>query len=162
MKLLTIVRHAKSSWDFAELSDRERPLNKRGLRDAPAMGKRLLEAGIVPDKIVSSDAVRAWSTAEIIAAELDYPSAEIVAEPRLYHALVEELLDVIPGLGEGCEHLMIFGHNPGFTELVNHFHPGLTYNLPTAGVVSFKMNGEIGRSADVELVYYDYPKKDRA
>ncbi|MDH3806604.1 MAG: histidine phosphatase family protein, partial [Gammaproteobacteria bacterium] len=65
MKTLTLVRHAKSSWKDSGLSDRERPLNKRGERDAPVMGKRAAAAGLRPSQIISSPAVRAWTTAKI-------------------------------------------------------------------------------------------------
>ena len=70
MRSLTIVRHAKSSWKDRGLSDRERPLNKRGERDAPIMAKRVAETGIRPSQIISSPAVRAWTTAKIFAREL--------------------------------------------------------------------------------------------
>ena len=159
MKCLTIVRHAKSSWDFPDLSDRERPLNKRGNRDAPVMGKRMLEAGIVPTKIVSSVAVRAWDTAGIIAEIISYPADNLIPDQRLYHASVGEMLTVISELGEGSEHLMIVGHNPGLTDLVNYFHPGLTYNLPTTGVVTFRIDSpdwDIANSTGTELIYHDY------
>ena len=73
MKILTIVRHAKSSWNDNSLSDRKRPLNKRGERDAPIMGKRISDHGIRPSLIVASPATRAWTTAKIIARELTYP-----------------------------------------------------------------------------------------
>ena len=73
MKILTIVRHAKSSWSDTSLSDARRPLNRRGKRDAPMMGERIHRHGIRPSLIVSSPATRAWSTAKIIAEAINYP-----------------------------------------------------------------------------------------
>ncbi|MDH3266097.1 MAG: histidine phosphatase family protein, partial [Gammaproteobacteria bacterium] len=93
MKTLTIVRHAKSSWQDRGLSDRERPLNKRGKRDAPMMGKRLVAAGVRPSLIISSPAVRAWSTAKVFAKELNYPIEFLQREEGLYLASLDNLLD---------------------------------------------------------------------
>lgn len=162
MKTLTIVRHAKSSWKHRNLSDRERPLNKRGERDAPIMGRRVAEAGIRPSQIISSPAVRAWTTAKIFAKELGYPGEFLQREDGLYLASLDNLLDVIATQDAGFNHLMLFGHNPGLTDLVNYFVPGLTNNLPTAGVVSVSLECEDWMLYDrphTELVLHDYPKK---
>ena len=95
MKTLTLVRHAKSSWSDTHLSDRDRPLNKRGKRDAPVMGKRIVEHGIRPSLIISSPAKRAWSTAKLIAAEISYPIEFLQREDGLYHASLDEFLGVM-------------------------------------------------------------------
>ena len=92
MKSLTIVRHAKSSWEERGLSDRERPLNKRGNRDAPIMGQRVAAAGIRPSQIISSPAVRAWATAKAFARELNYPVEFLQREHGLYLASLDNLL----------------------------------------------------------------------
>jgi phosphohistidine phosphatase len=162
MKTLTIVRHAKSSWKDSKLSDRERPLNKRGERDAPIMGKRVADAGIRPSQIISSPAVRAWTTARIFAKELGYPAEFLQREDGLYLASLDNLLDVIATQDPGFNNLMLFGHNPGLTDLVNYFVPGITYNLPTAGVVSVNLESDDWMLYDrpqTELVLHDYPKK---
>ena len=162
MKSLTIVRHAKSSWKDRGLSDRERPLNKRGNRDAPIMGQRLAAAGIRPSQIISSPAVRAWTTARIFAKELGYPTEFLQREDGLYLASLDNLLDVIATQDSGFNNLMLFGHNPGLTDLVNYLVPGLTNNLPTAGVVSVELDCDDWMLYDkppVELILHDYPKK---
>jgi phosphohistidine phosphatase len=162
MKSLTIVRHAKSSWKDRGLSDRERPLNKRGNRDAPIMGQRLAAAGIRPSQIISSPAVRAWTTARIFAKELGYPTEFLQREDGLYLASLDNLLDVIATQDSGFNNLMLFGHNPGLTDLVNYLVPGLTNNLPTAGVVSVELDCDEWMLYDkppVELILHDYPKK---
>lgn len=164
MKTLTIVRHAKSSWDDTSLRDHERPLNKRGHRDAPEMGRRIHEHGIRPSLIVSSPAVRAWSTAKAVAKAIGYPYEFLEKEPDLYHASVERILDVIVAQDERCNNLMLVGHNPGFTDFANFLVPGLTNNLPTAGVVSVAINQDhwnLYEQPPTELLVHDWPKKGR-
>lgn len=163
MKSLTIVRHAKSSWADSSLGDRERPLNRRGERDAPVMGKRVAETGIRPSQIISSPAVRAWTTARIFAKALGYPREFLQREDGLYLASLDNLLDVIATQDNGFNNLMLFGHNPGLTDLVNYFVPGLTSNLPTSGVVSVDLDCDEWMLYDrprAELVLHDYPKKN--
>jgi len=95
MKTLTILRHAKSSWKDSSLSDRDRPLNKRGKRDAPIMALRIHQSGIRPSLILSSPAVRAWKTAKIVAQEISYPNEFLQRDERLYHAGVRRIIDVL-------------------------------------------------------------------
>ena len=162
MKTLTIVRHAKSSWDHPGLSDRERPLNKRGEHDAPLMGQRLLEHGIRPSLIISSPATRAWATARIIAAAITYPLEFLQREKSLYHASVDAILDVIVAQDPGFNSLLVVGHNPGLTEFANYLSPGVTDNLPTAGVVSVEIDQDdwdLFARPPTQLQLYDYPKK---
>ncbi len=162
MKTLTLVRHAKSSWKDASLRDRDRPLNKRGHRDAPVMGKRLHEHGIRPSLIVSSPARRAWTTAKIFAKELSYPREFLQRDENLYLASVDRILDVIVAQDEGFNSLMIVGHNPGFTDFANFLSPGLTHNLPTAGVVSVSIDQDhwnLYEQPKTELLVHDWPKK---
>src|SRR5215470_8706335 len=114
MKTLYLVRHAKSSRDDPSLPDKERPLNKRGRRDAPRMGERLAKRDVKPDLILSSPAVRALATAEIVSRKLGYAIKDIVVDERLYGADPNDLLDVIHELGEKPKRVMLFGHNPEF------------------------------------------------
>lgn len=162
IKTLTIVRHAKSSWKDSSLRDRDRPLNKRGERDAPRMGKRISEAGIRPSLILSSPAVRAWTTAKIIAAEIGYPKEFLQREEDLYLASVDMMLDVLVAQDPGFNNLMLVGHNPGLTDFANYFVPGLTNNLPTTGVVSVSFERDdwsLYDRPETTLDLYDYPKK---
>jgi len=161
MKILTLVRHAKSSWKDTRLSDRDRPLNKRGERDAPVMGKRIHEHGIRPSLIISSPATRAWTTAKVIARELSYPPEFLQREDSLYLASLDEILDVICAQDDGFNSLMVVGHNPGMTDFANFLSPGLTHNLPTAGVVSVRIEQEhwkLYERPPTELLVHDYPK----
>ena len=164
MKTLTIVRHAKSSWDDRSLSDRERPLNRRGERDAPTMGQRLADAGIRPSLITSSPATRAWTTARITAEQLSYPAEFLQRENDLYLASLSDLLDVVAAQDDGFQSLMIVAHYPGLTDLANFLCPGLTNNLPTAGVVSVNIdqdNWKLHDQPETELILHDWPKKNQ-
>jgi phosphohistidine phosphatase len=120
MRELLVLRHAKSSWSHPELSDHDRPLNKRGLRAAPRMGQLLFERGLVPNQIISSTAVRARRTAEAVAEACDYPGKTVLDE-RLYHAGPTMILDVLSELPGEVERALVVGHNPGMEDLVEHF-----------------------------------------
>jgi phosphohistidine phosphatase len=162
MKTLTLLRHAKSSWSDASLRDSERPLNGRGHRDAPIMAERIKDAGIRPSLILSSPAVRAWTTAKAIAHEIGYPIEFLQREDRLYHASVRSLLGVISDQDTGFNNLMIVGHNPGLTDFANYLIPDLTDNIPTCGVVSFEIHRDdwfLDGDAETSLMIYDYPKR---
>lgn len=161
MKILTLVRHAKSSWNHPDLSDRQRPLNARGERNAPDMGRRIVAHGIRPSLIITSPATRAWTTAKIIAAEIGYPAEFLQREDSLYLASLDDLLDTVVAQDSGFNSLMVVGHNPGLTEFVNFLIPGLTNNLPTAGVVSVQLDRDdwnLYEQPKVELLVFDYPK----
>ena len=161
MKTLTILRHAKSSWDEPALADRDRPLSPRGRKDAPMMGRRIAAAGIRPSLILSSPAVRAWKTARAAGRALGYPLEFLQREPALYLASLDELLDVVSGQDNQFNNLMLVGHNPGLTEFANFLAPGLTNNLPTAGVVCVAIDQDdwdLHARPATELVLYDYPK----
>ena len=161
MKILTLVRHAKSSWDGKGLTDRERPLNPRGERDAPTMGKRIVKHGVRPSLIVASPAVRAWTTARIIAQKIGYPIEFLQREDSIYLASLDALLDVVVAQDNGFNNLMVVGHNPGLTEFANFLSPEITNNLPTAGVVSVQIdqeNWQLHAQPTTELLVFDYPK----
>jgi phosphohistidine phosphatase len=164
VKTLTLVRHAKSSWKHPELTDRQRPLNKRGERDAPEMGRRLAGRGERPDLIVSSPAVRALTTARTIARAVGHAEEEIVLEERVYDADDEDLLELVRGLDDAFEHVMLFGHNPALTDLVNRLVAEPLDNVPTCGVVRLEHPGatwhEFGRSGPLAMAF-DWPKNRR-
>jgi len=162
VKELILVRHAKSSWKDPTLSDHDRPLNKRGKRDAPEMGERLAASGYDPDLIVSSSAVRALDTARSVAGKLGYPRERIAVEERLFHAGVDELLHVIWGVDDSVNRLMVFGHNPGLTDLANHLGPREILNMPTCAVLHLRFKADTWSTVgDVpgDEVLYDYPKR---
>jgi phosphohistidine phosphatase len=165
LKTLTILRHAKSSWSDTSLSDAKRPLNRRGKHDAPMMGERMRAHGIRPSLIVSSPATRAWSTAKIIAEAINYPREFLQKEKSLYLAPLGVILDVVMAQDSGFNNLMIVGHNPGLTDFVDFLVPGLTNNLPTAGVVSVEIEQDdwsLYERPAAKLLVHDWPKKPAA
>ena len=161
MKTLYLLRHAKSSWNFNELSDQERPLNDRGRDDAPAMGKALAKRHIRPDLVVSSPAVRAMSTAVLVAREMQYPHDKIVVEPGIYGADVEGLLAVIHSLPDSAGSALLVGHNPTITETANELSPSSLNEMPTAAVVCLRFAcdhwAEVSKG-NAEFYFYDYPR----
>ena len=162
MKQLLLCRHAKSSWKDLFLDDIDRPLNKRGKRDAPAMGQRLRGYGVSPDKVMSSPAKRARKTAEKICKELDYPKKRISIVPEIYDAAPDELLDLIHGFHDGDEQVMMVGHNPETTLLANLLGNLELVNVPTCGVVFISF--DVQSWSEVEygcgnLTFFEYPKK---
>jgi phosphohistidine phosphatase len=139
MKTLLLVRHAKASRDDPTLADRDRPLNKRGLNDAPAMGKRLAKQKVAPALIVSSPALRALTTAQLFAAELGHARQSVVVDERVYAATADELLAGIHELDDGHDCVMLFGHNPEFSELAGRL-AGKAVDMPTCAVAHFRFD----------------------
>jgi phosphohistidine phosphatase len=162
MKRLTLVRHAKSSWASVSTPDRDRPLSDRGERDARKVGSRLVARKARPSLIISSPALRAHATAKTIAAFLSYPLEFLQLEEALYLASPDDALAIVCAQADDFSDLMLFGHNPGLTDLANRLFPKLKLgNLPTAGVIAgnFETNRwEQLPGAAAELAYYDYPK----
>ena len=137
MKTILILRHAKSSWDNLQLSDHDRPLKKRGKRDAPRMGKLLLDEGLLPQLIISSSAKRALSTAELVANACDY-SGEILTTRSFYHADPETYLSYLNKTDNDLQIVMIVGHNPGIEDLVSTF-TGHYERMPTAALAQIEL-----------------------
>lgn len=162
MKRLTLVRHAKSDWSLPGQADWDRPLNRRGQRDVPDMARRLRSRRLKPELILSSPAVRALTTATVMARELKVPAAHVLQDERLYLASPADLLAVIRDLGGEARHLMVFGHNPGLTECANRLSAGEHIdNLPTCGVFTAQFDVEAWRELDWgggQDVEFDYPK----
>lgn len=143
------------------LPDRKRPLNKRGRRDAPEMGRRIREHGVRPSLIITSPATRAWTTAKIIAREINYPKEFLQREDGLYLASLDDILDIVMAQDNGFNNMMVVGHNPGLTDFANFLVPGLTDNLPTAGVVSVEIDQDdwsLYERPKSKLLVHDYPK----
>ena len=163
-KELILVRHAKSSWGDINLDDHDRPLNRRGERNAPEMGVRLAGTGVRPQAMFTSTALRAATTAEIIAEAIGFPQGEIVKEPGLYHADVEDWLTWITGLDNAWNTVMAFGHNPGITELAAGVWGLPVQNVPTCGVVSLRFEiseWEKTTTRKPAVALFDYPKNEK-
>ena len=162
MKTLMLMRHAKSSWKDEKLDDFDRPLNRRGRRDAPFMGKILALKSIRPGMIVSSPAVRALATAIAVAEELGYPANYLKTEKRLYEAPARQILQVIREWTDPVDNVLLVAHNPGLTNLANLLACAELANIPTAGIVSVDLDVEHwsdtgeGRG---NMRWFEYPKK---
>ncbi len=139
MKTLYIIRHAKSSWDY-DVSDEMRPLNKRGFNDAELIGKELKTLIKPIDKILSSPAVRAHSTAKIVVEHLDVDKDIFSLEPNLYDFGGQDVIEVIKNCDDTINTLMVFGHNHALTSIANLYGSEKIDNLPTAGVVEIEFD----------------------
>ncbi|MDX2429268.1 MAG: histidine phosphatase family protein [Xanthomonadales bacterium] len=160
-KLLYLVRHAKSSWSDPSLSDRDRPLNKRGRRSAPDMGRRLAAQDHLPELIISSPARRAFSTARKIAKKLGYDRSKIMTDESLYFSGTGSMMELLENLDDDYQKVMIVGHNPAMTSLMNILSGSSIDNMPTCAVavINYPMTSwsEL-RSTDGQLLAYDFPK----
>jgi phosphohistidine phosphatase len=148
MKTLLVLRHAKSSWDHTALDDHERPLNTRGQRDGPRMGELVREHRLIPDIIISSDAVRARRTAEAVA-KAAHHTGGVLLDPRLYAASPSDIVAVLRETREtNAGTVMIVGHNPGLEELVTLL-TGERQDLPTAALAQIGLPIDRWRDLDV-------------
>ncbi len=138
MKTLLLLRHAKSSWENPSERDFARPLNARGLQDAPLMGSYLQAQDYQPDIILSSPATRARQTALLVREAAAF-SAPVRYEATIYEAQLKDLLNLISALDEAYKLALIVGHNPGLTILLEHL-TGCCEHLPTAAVAHIQLN----------------------
>jgi len=159
MKTLYLVRHAKSSWESGVKTDFDRPLNHRGLKSADVMSKNISEKKLPVEKIISSPAKRAITTAKVFAKSLGIEEDEIRLEEKIYEASLKTLVELVHQFDDAISSIMLFGHNPGLTSLANYFG-GKIDNLPTCGIVAvqFEVNHwtEIAKG---KILFYEYPKK---
>jgi phosphohistidine phosphatase len=135
MKTIYVVRHAKSSWKI-DMPDEKRPLMEKGKHRTKKVIDYLQENKIKVDYIITSPAVRAHETAKILAHGLKFPVENIKVDPQIYHADGESILDQFYDLPDRFDSVMIVGHNPSLTNLVNYFLTPPIDNLPTSGIVS--------------------------
>jgi phosphohistidine phosphatase len=132
MKTLLILRHGKSSWKDLTLADHDRPLKKRGKRDAPRMGNLLREEDLVPELILSSTAKRALRTAVLVADACRY-DGEIDVRREFYPGYPDDYIEALIGVPDDYQTVMVVGHNPGLEELLEML-TGATEALPTTAL----------------------------
>lgn len=161
MKTLYLIRHAKSDWSSDAKSDFDRPLNNRGKHDAPFMANKLNELYVKPDKIISSTANRAITTAKAIANGLNYPEKTIIQKDELHHAPTEKMHNELDQLTPSDQIVLLVGHNPGITAFSNYLTNDYIDNIVTTGVVRIDFDiddwQEIIEGSGTK-VYYIYPK----
>ncbi len=162
MKNLFLTRHAKSSWSNPGLADIDRPLNERGKKAAPFMGKLIVDKGEKPELLISSPANRALSTARAFGEVMGLVENDIIVNRAIYGAGAQQLLELVQNQDDLHKSIMLFGHNPTFTSFVNMLTGSNIMNVVTCGVV--RINFEYSSWIDIDfgsgrLVYYEYPKK---
>ena len=140
-KRFVLIRHAKSSWANPLQSDFERPLNDRGQSDAPMMGKRLKDAGIIPDRILASTAKRASQTAKHIAKGIGYSPDLIEWHEEFYHCVPSVFEEAIYAVDDALETIFIVAHNPGITDFAASLDTSKTvHHMPTCATVGFRVD----------------------
>lgn len=163
MKTIVLLRHAKSSRKDPHLQDIDRPLNKRGKKDAPEMGRRMAEKGIHPDAVITSPALRARVTAKAVAKALGVSKKGIVARDQIYMAGTEGLMSTIHELENEWDLVVLVGHNPDMTNLGNQLGGLDIANIPTCGALALEFDtsrwDEIQPGSGKEL-FFDFPKKE--
>ena len=164
MKTLYLIRHAKSSWKDLSLEDIDRPLNKRGKKDAPNIGAFLKEKGAAPDLMISSPAKRAYTTAKLIAKELGYDTDDIVKNKKLYvfDYSGKDVMEVVRNIKNKYDVVMIFGHNPTFSHLADSFTDDNLEEMPTCGTACFQFDTDKWKEiedSEAELNFFITPKK---
>ncbi len=161
MLKLGIVRHAKSSWDHPDLNDHDRPLNKRGERDAPIMAQKVKDLFGVPDLLLSSSANRAFTTASIFKEIMAAEALAFNTSGSLYHASEQDILERIAMIEPSVKSALVFGHNPGMTYFANSFKGDFIDNMPTCGVVILESEANSWMEFDqtnTRRVAFIYPK----
>jgi len=164
MKELLLVRHAKSSWSEVGLTDKDRPLNDRGNRDAPFMANYLIGKGLKPDILISSPAVRAYRTAKYFRKEMGIEKDKLIKESELYFGSETDWMHMINSLDEGISLPAFFSHNPTITYFSNSFINGAFENVPTCGIVYLRSSSESWESLDygnTEVKAHFFPKEVR-
>jgi len=159
MKKLYIIRHAKSDWNDKSLDDYDRPLNARGLKDAPLMGKFLKSKNIKPDLIVSSPALRAITTAQLIAKEVAYEKA-ITPNQYIYEAYVTALQEIVEYLHDSNQSVFLVGHNPGVSALA-YMLCDSKESFPTCAILEIEFTCDSWLDANknnAKINAYDFPK----
>ncbi len=161
-KTLYLIRHAKSSWADSSLDDFERPLSKRGLRDAPFMARLLSGKGVRADAILSSPATRAMATADHFATALGLSLSAIRKVPVMYEAAAWDVIETIRGLDDNWNTVLLFGHNPSITSVANKYTQQYLTNVPTCGIC--QLEAEIAEWKEwnehtAKLTAFYYPKQ---
>lgn len=163
MKILSILRHGKSSWDFPDLSDFERPLLTKGVKRTLRVCNALTDAKIIPDRVISSKAKRALETANIVIEKLNVPLHHLLLNDQFYPGSTNHYLDEIFKTNNNIKHLMIVGHNPGLTDLASTLLNKSSIDwIPSSGLVHIEFNCDNWEDIDLKnakMLNYFIPKE---
>ncbi|MEO0405641.1 MAG: histidine phosphatase family protein [Bacteroidota bacterium] len=161
MLTLHLIRHAKSAWGHEQLDDHDRPLNKRGLRDAPSMARLLFKQSSCPKTWLCSSALRTKTTAHFFAQEATFPENEIIYSPELYLASYSKMLELINGIDDQSDQAIIFGHNNGISDLVSML-VNESIQMPTCSIATITFELESWKHVSIglgTLFQFNYPKQ---
>jgi len=162
-KILYIVRHAKSSWDYDNIADVDRPLKVKGIKVAYEMARNIKLNSNLPELILCSPANRAVHTAMIFARVLELPTRFVQIDEGLYESSVNYCLEKIRETDDSVSVLMVFGHNPDFTDLVNQFLKESLSSLPTTGTVKLEFSADGWKQIDISTLIkhsFIFPAKE--
>lgn len=161
MKTINLIRHAKSSWDNIELTDFERPLNKRGINDAKKIGIRLNQLGFNPDLILASSSIRTTETIQLLCEHIPYHFNKVVLTSTLYHPSKKNFIQLIEGLSDELKNVALVSHNYGISEFADYLTEEFQETMPTCAAISVELEidswKEIVRGLGVKK-WYIYPK----
>jgi phosphohistidine phosphatase len=161
-KNLYLLRHAKSDWSLPGQKDFERDLNTRGYNDAPRMGLIIADKGVSPDIIISSPSKRTTITAEFVAERLKYDINNIQFEDEIYEASPRTLFNLICGLNNKYNSVILIGHNPTFTYVAEYLTGAEIGNMPTCSIVNIYFDTDNWQEVSAKsgkLEWFEYPKK---
>ncbi|MDR9468469.1 histidine phosphatase family protein [Marinospirillum sp.] len=161
MKKLTLIRHAKSSWNHPDLSDFERPLNKRGQGDLPGLVERLKQTLPQPDRLIFSGARRTLETSRPLADAWGLDKSHYLERREAYEASLNTLLMLLQEQPDSCEHLVLVGHNPGMAELLAFLTATSPRHYPTAAFAHLELMIDSWQNLEEgcgQLQKFDYPK----
>ncbi len=142
MKKLHLIRHAKSSWADDSLSDKQRPLNKRGQKSCGLMAKPILNAGCKFENVFCSSAIRTQLTIDLISKNLPKHPFEWQLDDDLYTFDMEDLLAWCQKRDNSMQEVVIIGHNPALTDLCNYLSSSMVDNMPTCAYAQLSFEGE--------------------
>ena len=163
MKTLLLIRHAKSSWGDASISDFDRPLNERGKHDALIIAQRIMDKGIRIDALISSPAKRAKKTAGLMMKKLVEDEKKLIQISALYEAPESNFFDVIETLDDKFDSVAIVAHNPGITNFINALNCHPIVNMPTCAVYAIRIKGDKWidfKKSQKEFLFFDFPKNE--
>jgi len=162
-KVLHMVRHAKSSWEVDGIADIDRSLKPKGIRHAYEIARRLKLNHLVPERILSSPADRALHTAIIFARIFELPLHCLQVSEALYDSSAREIIELVKSADDQIQSLMLFGHNPDFTDVVNHFVHSPVEVVPTSGAVSMIFQTDKWKeisASKLQSSYFNFPAKE--